>query len=228
VSALWAKAGLFEKLRDACKESWESYVDHAFVRGLGDGTLPAESFKHYLVQDYLFLIHYARAWALASYKADDLADMRFANESVKAILDVEMGLHVKYCAEWGIPAADLETVEEAEATLAYTRFVLEAGQRGDILDLAVALAPCALGYAEIAARLNESPARRVTDNPYNSWIEIYAGAEFRGVARGTADFVDRLWGSRAGGARFESLATTFDRACRLEASFWRMGLERAS
>ena len=98
MSALWAKAGLFEKL--------------------GDGTLPAESFKHYLVQDYLFLIHYARAWALASYKADNLTDMRLANDSVKAILDVEMGLHVKYCAQWGIPTADIETYEESEATLA--------------------------------------------------------------------------------------------------------------
>jgi thiaminase (transcriptional activator TenA) len=228
VSTLWAKDGLFEKLRGACADSWENYVDHDFVRGLGDGTLPPESFKHYLVQDYLFLIHYARAWALASYKADDLADMRFANESVKAVLDVEMGLHVKYCAEWGIASADLETYEEAAATLAYTRFVLEAGHRGDILDLAVALAPCALGYAEIAARLNEAPNRRVAGNPYNAWIEMYAGPEFRAVARGTADFVDRLWHSRAGGARFESLGTTFDRACRLEAGFWRMGLERAS
>lgn len=228
MSALWAKDGLFEKLRDACKESWESYVDHDFVRGLGDGLLPAESFKHYLVQDYLFLIHYARAWALASYKADNLTDMRFANESVKAILDVEMGLHVKYCEEWGIPAAEIETYEEAEATLAYTRFVLETGSQGDILDLAVALAPCALGYAEIAARLNAAPGRKIAGNPYNAWIDMYAGPEFREVARGTADFVDRLWHARAGGGRFESLATTFDRACRLEASFWRMGLERAS
>ncbi|MFM7343922.1 MAG: thiaminase II [Tagaea sp.] len=228
MSALWAKAGLFEKLRDACKESWESYVDHEFVRRLGDGTLPAESFKHYLVQDYLFLIHYSRAWALASYKADNLADMRFANESVKAILDVEMGLHMKYCEEWGIPSAEIETYEEAEATLAYTRFVLDAGLQGDILDLAVALAPCALGYAEIASRLNAAPGREIAGNPYNSWIEMYAGPEFRAVARGTADFVDRLWHARAGGGRFESLATIFDRACRLEAAFWRMGLERAS
>jgi thiaminase (transcriptional activator TenA) len=227
LTALWAKAGLFEKLRDACAESWESYVDHEFVRRLGDGTLPAESFKHYLVQDYLFLIHYARAWALASYKADDLAQMRFANESVKAILDVEMGLHVKYCESWGIPVGDIETYEESEATLAYTRFVLEAGHQGDSLDLAVALAPCALGYAEIAQRLNAAPYRRIDANPYNAWIDMYAGAEFRNVARGTADFVDRLWLSRAGGARFESLATIFDRACRLEAAFWRMGLERA-
>lgn len=228
MTALWAKDGLFEKLRDACKESWEGYVDHPFVRGLGDGSLPAESFKHYLVQDYLFLIHYARAWALASYKADALDDMRFANESVKAILDVEMGLHVAYCESWGIPAAELETFEEAEATLAYTRFVLEAGHQGDLLDLAVALAPCALGYAEIAARLNADPRRRIDGNPYDAWIAMYAGAEFRAVARGTADFVDRLWMTRAGGGRFATLATTFDRACRLEASFWRMGLERTS
>jgi thiaminase/transcriptional activator TenA len=35
-------------------------------------------FRHYLVQDYLFLMEFARAYALSVYKSPKLADMREA------------------------------------------------------------------------------------------------------------------------------------------------------
>jgi hydroxymethylpyrimidine/phosphomethylpyrimidine kinase len=50
------------------KGLWSEFIDHPFVRGIADGTLPAESFIYYLKQDYLYLQHYARAAALAAYK----------------------------------------------------------------------------------------------------------------------------------------------------------------
>jgi len=228
MDALFNPEGLFARLRATRRAEWESYVAHPFVAGMGSGTLPADSFRHYLLQDYLFLVHYARAWALVCCKAGTLADMRFAQGCVHAILDVEMELHVAYCEGWGLTRGAIEAVDEANATLAYTRFVLDAGLQGDVLDLAVALAPCALGYAEIAERLQSDATTMRDGNPYAPWIEMYAGAEFRAVARGTADFVDRLWETRANRGRFDELSTLFGRACRLEAAFWQMGLERAS
>ena len=53
---------------------------------------------------------------------------------------------------------------------------------GDLLDLHVALAPCIVGYAEIAAELIADPATRLEGNPYRDWIEMYAGEEYREVA----------------------------------------------
>jgi hydroxymethylpyrimidine/phosphomethylpyrimidine kinase len=35
---------------------WQRFVNHPFVMGLGDGTLPLESFKKYIMQDYIFLV----------------------------------------------------------------------------------------------------------------------------------------------------------------------------
>ena len=144
---------LFQRLKTDCADDWRSYVDHAFVRGMGDGSLPQAAFRDYLVQDYLFLIQFARAYALAIYKGRSLAEMRGALEGLKAILDVEMDLHVRLCGRWGISASDLEATPEKNETIAYTRFVLDAGQAGDLLDLYVALAPCMIGYGEIGAAL---------------------------------------------------------------------------
>ncbi|CAG0911026.1 unnamed protein product, partial [Cyprideis torosa] len=85
-------------------------------------------------------------------------------------MDVEMDLHVRMCDRWGLAAVDLERVPEKTQTIAYTRFVLDAGNAGDLLDLYVALAPCMIGYGEIGARLAPEQG---DDNPYAEWINDY-------------------------------------------------------
>ena len=215
---------LFPRLR-ASAPSWERYVAHPFVDGLRDGTLPDTAFRHYLGQDYLFLIHFARAYALAAYKADTLADIRDAAAGMSAIVDTEMALHVEYCAGWGLTEAEMEAMPEASATMAYTRYVLEKGHQGDLLDLYVALAPCVIGYGEIGARLAGDPATVRDGNPYASWIDMYAGADYQPAARAHAETLDRLWQRRAGSGRLDELARVFEEATRLEADFWQMGLD---
>lgn len=223
------QGSLFARLREAASEDWERYVCHGFVEQLRRGTLAEESFRHYLKQDYRFLIHFSRAWALAAYKAGTLADLRAAAATMHTILDHEMALHVDYCRSWGIDEEQLEDLPEATATMAYTRYVLERGLGGDVLDLHVALAPCVIGYAEIGARLlREARDDGTLDgNPYRAWMELYAGEEFQDAAREAVTHLDRLAETRAGGGRFENLAKTFRQATRLEVGFWQMGLDRS-
>ena len=76
----------FEKLKAEASAEWRAYTEHPFTNAMADGTLPEGAFRHYLVQDYLFLIEFARAYALAVYKAPSLADMRDAAAGISAIL----------------------------------------------------------------------------------------------------------------------------------------------
>lgn len=216
----------FSDLTAACQDDWRAYIEHDFVRRLGDGTLDEDAFRHYLRQDYLFLIHFARAYALAAYKSRTLADLRQAHEGLKAILDVELGLHVGYCRNWGIDEADLARLPEAKATLAYTRYVLDTGHRGDLLDLHVALAPCLVGYGEIAQWLNSRPSTvRGQANPYDAWIAMYEGDEFQAAMHAELEWLDaRL--AEVTPARFQELSEVFRDATRLEIDFWQMGLDR--
>jgi len=215
---------LFGRLRFACIDEWTAYCVHEFVRRIGDATLPEESFRHYLQQDYLFLIHFSRAWALAVYKAETLAHMRAAASTLNALLNHEMQLHVKYCAGWGLTEQEMESINEAKANMAYTRYVLERGLAGDVLDLHVALAPCVIGYAVIGNSLATDPTTKLEGNPYKDWIEMYAGEEFQRLARGAVHHLDELAASRMGPGRFESLVKTFRQATSLEIGFWDMGL----
>ncbi|BCP53093.1 aminopyrimidine aminohydrolase [Kaistia sp. 32K] len=217
---------LFERLKSDAKADWEAYVRHPFVLGLGDGSLPKASFQHYLVQDYLFLIEFARAYAIGVYKAPNPLEMRKASAGMHAILD-ETSLHLKLCAEWGLSREAVENTAESRATVAYTRFVQEAGLRGDMLDLVVALSPCVVGYAEIGTALAASGTGLDDANPYAAWIREYAGEGYQDVARQSLAQIDRLAALSMTEARYPRLLEIFRQAVRLEADFWQMGLDIA-
>lgn len=217
---------LYYKMKTACSSEWHDYCHHAFVQGIADGTLPMESFRHYLQQDYLFLIHFARAYALAVYKSDNLEDMNVASSSVASVLS-EMNLHLEYCAEWGMSKEDVVNQPEARANMAYTRYVLERGMAGDILDLFTALSPCAVGYAEIGHRLINDPATVREGNPYWKWIQTYGSDEFLEGAVSQVKMLDHLTETRFNEGRMDALCRTFAEATRLEIGFWDMGLNRS-
>ncbi|WP_299734813.1 thiaminase II [uncultured Endozoicomonas sp.] len=222
---LFAEADtLYGQMKATCQQDWHDYTHHPFVQGLADGTLPETCFRHYLQQDYLFLIHFARAYSLAVYKADNLEEMRFASKSVDGILS-EMTLHLDYCREWGLSEQDVISLPEARSNMAYTRYVLERGMAGDILDLYMALSPCAVGYAEIGFRLKNDPNTLREGNPYWKWIETYGGEEFQEGAKAQIEKLDQLATTRYNPGRMDSLAQIFREATRLEIGFWQMGLD---
>ena len=218
---------LYGRLVDSAGDAWRSYTRHEFVLRLARGDLPEAAFRRYLVQDYLFLLHFARAWGLAVYKSDALAEMRRAQSLLAAILDIEIGLHIDYCRGWGLSEAALNADPEAPETVAYTRFVLDRGLAGDRLDLEIALAPCMIGYAEIAAERMADPATRHDGNPYRDWLLMYSGDEYQTLARECGAALDEQFARRGGEGRLAALAATFTTAARLEADFWQMGLAAA-
>lgn len=40
------------------RDVWDEFVYHPFVMALGNGTLPVDSFKGYIIQDYLYLVRF--------------------------------------------------------------------------------------------------------------------------------------------------------------------------
>ena len=219
-----AEGGLYRRLSTACAADWSAYTWHPFVQALSDGTLPLVAFRRYLVQDYLFLIQFARAKALAVFKAESVEAMRDQTTAIGAILS-ETLMHLRYCAEWGIPEAEVRGTPEASETVAYTRYVIDRGLAGDILDLEVALAPCTVGYGEVALRILADPRREMRDNAYETWIATYADPGYQALAQAAAARIDTLGESHGGAARFPMLAATFAEAARLEGRFWQQGLD---
>ncbi|PTX56130.1 thiaminase/transcriptional activator TenA [Litoreibacter ponti] len=217
----------FELWREGAGAPWGAYTHHAFVEGLRDGTLPRAAFLHYLIQDYVFLVHFSRAWSLGVVKSETMDEMRVCAGTVDALVNHEMALHVKTCAAAGIDEATLYAASEQVENLAYTRYVMDAGLQGDFLDLMAALAPCVMGYGEIGARL----AAERTSDTYRDWIDTYAGAEYQEVCETVGTMLDasvaRRIGTLQGSAREAALQARFTKATELEVGFWDMGLRGA-
>lgn len=213
----------FQRFKDNCQQDWNTYIQHDFVRQLGDGTLPEACFQHYLKQDYLFLIQFTRAWGLAVFKSHTLDDMRYAQAGINAMLDTEIGMHIEFCARWGIGKDELNQLPEASACVAYTRYVLDCGMQGDLADLHTALAPCMIGYAEVAKWLIEQPFTKLEGNPYREWIEMYSGEEYQDAAQLELEQIERAC-SDLSDTRLAQLSHIFTTATRMEVAFWDMGI----
>ena len=60
---------------------------------IGKGTLAKEKFIYYMKQDYVYLIDYAKLFAVGAVKANDLETMGKFAQILHETLHVEMELH---------------------------------------------------------------------------------------------------------------------------------------
>jgi len=215
-------------LKDYAKKEYDEYTHHEFVNRIADGTLPIASFRHFLCQDYIYLTHYARVHAICGFKLNNLQDIA-AEADIINIIRTETSLHIKYCESWGITLDELERTKEASANMAYTRFCIEKGLSGDILDLKVALFACLIGYGEIGLRIVNDPNTKRENNPYYKWAENYAAELYQNsVTVGIAELEKLAKDNIKPGdtKRINELCEIFRQGCRLEVNFFDMGLHQ--
>jgi thiaminase/transcriptional activator TenA len=206
-----------DELRAAADGVWEAQHAHPFVRGVGDGTLDEDAFRHYVRQDYVFLLDYGRLLALACARAPEPATMRRFAELTQAILVTEMDLHRAFAADWGVAPEELEREPATPTTSAYTDFLLRTAALGDFAELVAALLPCMWGYAEIGARL--AAAGPPAHDGYARWIATYADPEFQALAAWCRTLADDLGEHAAADVR-ERMRRAFVASSRHELAFW--------
>ena len=151
-------------------------LEHRFVRGLEDGTLPLESFQAYVAQDAFYLESFARAYALALAQSPDTRGLHAFAELLAGTLE-ELKLHEDYAARWKV---DLGETVPAKATLAYTDFLLSTASLGGVGETCAAMTPCMRLYAFLGQTLAEEGVAE--DNPYAEWVETYSDPEFEALA----------------------------------------------
>ncbi|ULG74249.1 thiaminase II [Macrococcus brunensis] len=164
-----------ERLFERVEPIWNSYLEHPFVKGLGDGTLDLEKFKHWLKQDYIYLIEYARLFAVGASKATDLAMMTTFGELLHGTLATEMALHRSYAAQFGITQEELEAVQAAEVTESYTSYMLKMAHQGGVEYTIAAVLACTWSYHYIGEHLAASNNNL---GVYQEWVDMYHSPEF--------------------------------------------------
>jgi thiaminase/transcriptional activator TenA len=218
---------VFNLLKEKNLKNWLLYTKHDFVSLLSSDSLEEKCFLNYLIQDYLFLIQFSKAWSLAILKSDNLEEMKIAASTVNDLINFEMELHITLCANYGISKSDLENADEENANIAYTRYVLELGYSGDFLDLLSALAPCVLGYGEIGLNCQNSNPKTLM---YKKWIETYSSIEYQDVCKNVSGLIDKAFLLRLGSNfentyKWKKVNQIFKKATLLEVDFWNMAIK---
>ncbi|KAL7409939.1 thiamine biosynthesis protein [Mrakia frigida] len=200
---------------------WEAYIHHPFVVELGKGTLDRRRFEHYIKQDWHYLRHYARAHSLAAFKTTDF-DQIVGFSEISLHIARESQMH--YCETFGISKEDLLATPETPSTSAYALYILDVGQRGDLLDLLLAVASCCLGYGEVGMKLAEGYKKgevKMEGNLYKKWIEDYSGPEYLvAVTNSIKNLEKRLAAAPPSAQRLQELVKIWEECTRLEIGFW--------
>jgi thiaminase (transcriptional activator TenA) len=191
-------------------------LDHPFLTGLTDGTLPPSAFAYYLAQDAHYLRDYARALAIVGAKAPSHADTAMFARHAAETAEVELALHETLLPQLGIDPAHLTTIPVSPTTLAYTSYLLATGYGGSFADGLAAVLPCYWIYQRVGAAL---VARGSPDPRYQAWIDTYAGDAFAQTVAQVLEVADRT-GAALGAADAERAGAHFVTTARYEWMFW--------
>ena len=213
-----------QRLLAATEDIWAEYHTHPFVRGIADGTLDEEKFRYYMVQDYLYLIDYAKVFAIGVAKARDPETMRLFAGYVHQILDGEMDIHKGYMQRLGIPLEEAERAPVALDNLSYTSYMLRVAYDEGPAEIAAAILSCALSYEYIAKEIvAKDPA--AADHPfYGEWVRGYADPGYAASNQVLVDLTERLTRDYSQ-AQLEHLTEIFIACSRDEGAFWDMAWE---
>ncbi len=207
-------------------ELWQSIdsiyaeiLKHPFLAGLTDGTLPEDCFRHYVLQDALYLRDYARALSLAGVRSSDEDSFLMFNEHAIGAISVERSLHDSFLKNLGVTQEDLARTNPAPTTLAYTSYLLRKAALGNYHEVLGAVLPCYLIYAEVGKALLEQGS----PNPmYQEWIDTYGGEEFGAVVEAVLDLTDEACEDLNESQKSE-VKDVFVTTSRYEWMFWHMG-----
>jgi thiaminase/transcriptional activator TenA len=183
---------------------------------LAQGVLPRETFRHYMLQDAVYLQGYARVLALGAAKAPGAGEILEFSEAAKTAILVERALHAGYLSQFGIEQAEVEQAEPSPTCAAYVNFLLAEAATGAFGSLVAAVLPCFWVYREIGLSIK---ARSAPGNFYQAWIETYSDDAFGAATQRMIGIYDRAHAA-AGALERSRMESAFLQCCRYEWMFW--------
>jgi thiaminase (transcriptional activator TenA) len=205
------------------RAAWEQNADTydvirtmPFNAELAAGTLSEARFKHYITQDAHYLIGFGRALTLAAAKAPNPDRIVQFAKSAEGAIVVERALHGSFFERYGITPAIFERTPLSPACHHYVSYLI-ATAYGEPYEVVLgALLPCFWIYAEVGRDIH---ARAAPKNPYQAWIDTYAGEEFHAAVRAVIAATDEVAADASPPLRTRMHAA-FARATQLEWVFW--------
>ena len=195
---------------------YAAILEHPFLAGLTDGSLPRDSFRFYVIQDAHYLREYAKALAVLAGRAHTEDAVLTLSRHAAGAIEVERSLHDSFFRDFDLSPAAVAATPLAPTTVAYTSYLLAAAHGGSYAEGLAAVLPCYWIYREVGQEL----LRRGSPDPlYQRWIATYGGEEFDAVVREALALMAAA-GADIGNAERARAEQRFVTTSRYEWLFW--------
>ena len=122
-------------------------------------------------------------------------------------------------ASYGITDEQMNNVRQSAFARAYTSNILSIAYGKDILDILVAVLPCAWVYADYGYRLAHEFADTLDVNQYKSWVDMYKTDEFWQGSAWLIEHIEKL-AAEVSEERKQELVDIFVTGVENEYMFW--------
>lgn len=198
---------------------WDKCADTPFLRKMQAGTLPIDCFKEYMIQDSIYLKHYARVYGKAIYHATSLRDIQVYYSMLSFVGDTESTVRLHYLSQFGMTDDDIELIAQLPENRQYIDFLLEIAEQGNECEIIMAVLPCMLSYSYIFRKLAAQPNSK--KSKYWDFINDYADDIYAKSCKEWCDFADSKC-ENLNSEEQEKLRDIFKKGSMLEFAFWNM------
>lgn len=195
---------------------YKKILAHPFNQQLSQGTLNSAAFQHYIIQDAHYLVSYGRALAVCAAKAYSAEEIIQFSEAAKLAIVFERDMHHDFLSQFNISAQDFNQTPLSLACHHYTSFLTATVWSESYPVALAALLPCFWIYAEVGKDIVQ---QSVPNNPYQAWIDTYAGEEFHSAVRDVIATIDRV-AQNCDADTLAKMHHAYRRGAELEWLFW--------
>lgn len=193
---------------------YEKIISHPFNQELMDGSLSLNRFTYYIGQDAHYLMEFGRALAIIAGRLENPDSMLAFSRFATGAIVVERALHTGYFKLFGVKK--LQT--PSPTTTLYTQFLLTKASLSSLEEAVAAVLPCFWIYKKVGDFIYSNQIAG-KENPYQEWINTYAGEEFAASVNEALAICDAL-AAQASPDLQEKMYQAFDMATKLEWMFW--------
>lgn len=194
-------------------------LEHPFIAGLTDGSLPVEAFRFYAIQDALYLREFSRGLAILAAKSPDDDITVMFSEHAKNVLIVERELHGGFFSSWNLTSEQVYATPLAPNNVLYTSYLMRVAYERPFHEGLSAFLPCYWIYWEVGKELERygSPV-----DSYQQWINTYASDQFAGAVQQVIALTNQVADGLTEVQRAR-MTEHFVMTSRFEYMFWDMG-----
>ncbi len=180
---------VFDMLLESAKEIWDQYNSHPFVSGIENGTLDEEKFKYYIIQDYMYLIDYAKVFSIGIAKSKSLETAKLFARYIEFLNNGEMDIHKGYMGKFKIEKEDVQLNKMSLYNLSYTSYMLRIAYEETEAEIIAAVLSCAYSYEIIAKNIINNNPKSIDNDLFGEWIKGYSSKEY---ADRNIELIDKL------------------------------------